>query len=258
MNNEPDLCYTSYPRFFFSVEQIEDGKIYLNKSDVIHVKRVLRLRPGENLVLMDGRGKTYLAIIEKFIAGAVVCDIIREIPSSTASPLRITLVQGIPKGNKMELIIQKGTELGVNLVIPLLCERTVVKLDEDKIPKRLERWQKIALEAAKQCRRSDVPKISRPKSWDEMLCALPPGAVAMIPWEEEFVYSVKDFCLQHLELASIYIFIGPEGGFTREEVERARLYGVCPVTLGPRILRTETASMAVLTMVQYQWGDLGG
>lgn len=258
MNNELDFFSTSYPHFFISAEQIEDNRVSLNGPDVIHITKVLRLRPGENLIFMDGRGKSYLAAIEKIITGEVVCVVQREIPAPAASPLRVTLVQGIPKGDKMDLIIQKGTELGVNLVIPLLCERTVVKLDEAKTLMRLKRWRRIALEAAKQCRRNDVPEICRPKGWEQVWASLPPGAAALIPWEEEVEYSLKDFFRQRPELADTYIFIGPEGGFTREEVECARLHGVHAVTLGPRILRTETAGPAVLAIFQYQWGDLGG
>ncbi|MDD4169730.1 MAG: 16S rRNA (uracil(1498)-N(3))-methyltransferase [Desulfotomaculaceae bacterium] len=258
MNNEPDFFNTSYPHFFISADQIEDNRVSLNGPDVIHITKVLRLRPGENLICMDGRGKSYLVEIEKFFMGEVICTVQKEIPAPAASPLRVTLVQGIPKGDKMDLIIQKGTELGVNLVIPLLCERTVVKLDEAKTLMRLKRWQRIALEAAKQCRRIDVPEICRPKGWEQVWTTLSPGAATLILWEEEVEYSFKEFFRQHPELKAINIFIGPEGGFTREEVERTRFHGVRPVTLGPRILRTETAGLAVLALVQYQWGDLGG
>ncbi|OPX87064.1 16S rRNA (uracil(1498)-N(3))-methyltransferase [Pelotomaculum sp. PtaB.Bin117] len=253
-----DLGLTGYPHFFFSAGQIKTGRVYINGPDFIHISKVLRLRPGEKLILMDGLGKSYLAGIEDIAMDQVVCALQREISMPAASFLRITLVQGIPKGDKMDLIIQKGTELGVSVVIPLFSERTLVKLDRDKAARRLERWQRIALEASKQCRRYDVPEICRPQSWEEVLAGLLPGAPALIPWEEEAEYALKAFSREHQKLDSIYIFIGPEGGFTREEVERARLHGVLPVTLGPRILRTETAGLAVLAMVQYQWGDLGG
>lgn len=246
------------PRFFISPEQIKGGPVTITGPDVVHISRVLRLGAGDCLTVLDGLGKAYEAVIEKTGRDEVVCAIRKEIPAGDAPPVRVTLVQGIPKGDKMDLIVQKGTELGVSRVIPLLCERAVVKLEGDRSHKKRERWQRIALEAAKQCRRQDVPEVVEPVGWDQVLAGLPQEVVALIPWEEENVESLKDILMGNTAKEEIYVFIGPEGGFTPGEVERARARGIRPVTLGPRILRTETAGLAVLTMILYQWGDLGG
>ncbi len=245
-------------RFFISPEQIESGRVYLNGPDVKHISRVLRLVPGNCITLLDGRGKAYEAVIEKTGREEIVCIIREECPAGGAPPLRVTLAQGIPKGDKMDLVVQKSTELGVSRVIPLICTRSVVKLEGDKLRKRQGRWQRIALESAKQCRRPDVPEVWEPTDWERVLAELPPQAAAVIPWEDEKVESLKDFLQQNVANKEIYVFIGPEGGFDAAEVERARARGVRPVTLGSRILRSETAGLVVLTMIFYQWGDLGG
>jgi 16S rRNA (uracil1498-N3)-methyltransferase len=157
----------------------------------------------------------------------------------------------------MDLIVEKSTELGISRIIPLVCERTVLKLEGDKLSRRRERWLRIAREASKQCRRPDVPEVDLPGGWDQALRDLD-RATALIPWEEENVLTLKSFLRENKPREQVYVFIGPEGGFTPREVERARSHGVRPVTLGPRILRTETAGLAVVAMILYQWGDLGG
>lgn len=246
------------PRFFADPGQINDGVIRITGPDVIHISRVLRLGRGSLLTVLDGRGKSYEAVIRDLDRDEVVCEIIKQLLTTPACPVKVTLVQGIPKGDKMDLIIQKGTELGVSRVIPLLCRRTVVKLDGDRVLRKRERWQRIALEAAKQCRRPDVPEVAEPAELDGVLGSLPANCTALIPWEEENKVSLKDLLYEIKAVEEIYVFIGPEGGFTAGEVAGARAAGVRPVTLGPRILRTETAGIAVITMVLCRWGDLGG
>lgn len=246
------------PRFFVSPEQINNASVYISGPDVNHIRRVLRLGPGDNLTILDGCGRAYEAVIEKTCREQVVCTIRKEVPAGAALPIKVTLVQGIPKAGKMDLIIQKGTELGVSRVMPLICQRSVVKLEGDKPAKKLKRWRRVALEAAKQCRRPDVPEVSEPSDWDRVLADMPPGAAAFMPWEEENTDSLKSFLWESSAKEEIYVFIGSEGGFTFAEVKRARERGVRPVTLGPRILRTETAGLAVLSIILYHWGDLGG
>lgn len=246
------------PHFFMSSNQIMEDRVCLKRTDAVHIARVLRLGVGDKIVLSDGNGKSYLAVLEQVDKNDVSCKIEKEFATSPQDLPKVTLVQGIPKGDKMDLIVQKATELGLKGLIPLLSERVVVKLEEDKKLKRCERWRRIAIEAAKQCRRPDIPEINSPASWEQVLGNLPPEAAALIPWEEETAESLKSFLLHSEPPEEIYVFIGPEGGFSLEEVERARLHGVRPVTLGPRILRTETAGLAVLAMILYQWGDLGG
>jgi len=246
------------PQFFISHEKIKGGRVYITGPDVNHITRVLRLGPGDCVTVLNGRGGAYEVVIEKAGREEVICAVTRELTVRVAPPLRVTLVQGIPRGDKMDLIVQKGTELGMSKIIPLICQRVVVKLEGDRAARRRERWQRIALEAAKQCRRPDVPEVGEPVDWDGVLAGLPPGAAAVIPWEEESIDSIKGYLLRSGPKEEIFVFIGPEGGFSPVEVERAREAGVRPVTLGPRILRTETVGLAVLAMILYQWGDLGG
>jgi len=246
------------PRFFVQPEQIEGRLARISGADVNHILKVLRLKQGDALIILDGRGKLYDAVISESGKKEVLCAIRQELAPSGQPPVKITLVQGIPKGDKMDLIIQKGTELGVSRVIPLICERAVVRLAGEKVLKRRERWQRIALEAARQCRRPDIPVICEPSDWETVLEELSPGIISVIPWEEENTKSIKEILRQQDSLNEIYVFIGPEGGFTPGEVDLARVRGVQPVTLGPRILRSETAGFAALIMILYQWGDLGG
>jgi 16S rRNA (uracil1498-N3)-methyltransferase len=249
---------TNAPRFFVDPGDINGSLVCITGPDVIHITRVLRLGTGSTVIVLDGRGKSYEAEIHSAGRDEVVCEIKKELLTTPACPVKVTLVQGIPKGDKMDIIIQKGTELGVSRVIPLICRRAVVKLDGDRMSRKGERWQRIALEAAKQCRRPDVPEVSEPAELDHVLAGLPEQCVALIPWEDENKDSLKDILHKNNAGEEIYVFIGPEGGFTPEEVQRARAFGVRPVTLGPRILRTETAGIAVLAMVLCRWGDLGG
>lgn len=249
---------TAAPRFFVDPGRINDNLARITGPDVIHITRVLRLGKGSTVVVLDGRGRSCEAEIVSSGRDEVVCEIKKELSPAPACPVQVTLVQGIPKGDKMDTIIQKGTELGVSRVIPLVCRRAVVKLDGERISRKVERWQRIALEAAKQCRRPDVPEVSEPAGLNSVLAGMPENCVALIPWEEENRNSLKDILYKSSAVEEIYVFIGPEGGFTSGEVEQAQAAGVLPVTLGPRILRTETAGIAVLAMVLCRWGDLGG
>lgn len=148
------------PRFFVAPEQVKAGKVTITGTDVIHIAKVLRLRVGDLITVLDGRGKVYEAVLEEVSRDEVTCAVIEEKTVVDEPGLKLTLVQGLPKGDKMDFIIQKATELGVSRIIPLACERAVVKLTGDKQQRRLDRWQRIALEAAKQCRRPDIPEVA--------------------------------------------------------------------------------------------------
>jgi 16S rRNA (uracil1498-N3)-methyltransferase len=249
------------PRFFVAPEQVKAGKVTITGTDVIHIAKVLRLRVGDLITVLDGRGKVYEAVLEEVSRDEVTCAVIEEKTVVDEPGLKLTLVQGLPKGDKMDFIIQKATELGVSRIIPLACERAVVKLTGDKQQRRLDRWQRIALEAAKQCRRPDIPEVAALATWEDVLAGMSKSATALLPWEMENTTSLKKALIDCENLDSVidlYVFIGPEGGFTAAEVSLACSHGVRPVTLGPRILRTETAALAVLTMILYQFGELGG
>lgn len=246
-------------RFFVvEPEQIKGELVYLTGEDVHHIKRVLRLRPGDELQVLDGKGRAYRVLLTE-VGLTQVVGRIQESWLRESEPLsRLTLVQGLPKGEKMEVIVQKCTELGISRLIPVRTRYSVVDWDEAKAASRVERWRKIAREAAKQCGRSSVPVIEPVQDWAEVLGAeRHPSCLRLMPWEEEKERHLRDALRERQPGEGVVIFIGPEGGFSPEEVALAREEGVVTVTLGPRILRTETAGPAVVAMILFALGDLG-
>ncbi|AQS59908.1 16S rRNA (uracil(1498)-N(3))-methyltransferase [Desulforamulus ferrireducens] len=244
-------------RFFVPPQQIQDDKASITGSDVKHIRTVLRMVPGDRLTLLDGRGMVYQAEICDINKEEVLCRILSSETGAGEPTLKVSLVQGLPKGDKMESIIQKCTELGVHRIIPLAAARSVVKLEGKKVAERQERWQRVALEAAKQCRRPSVPEVQRLSNWEEILNSLPADALLIMPWEEENSQSLRSLLQRVEKPTEVYLFIGPEGGFEQAEVTVVRERGCHLVTLGERILRTETAGPAVLTMVLYHFAELG-
>ena len=228
--------------------------MFISGGDVNHIKNVLRLEVGDWIVACDGNGTDYVSRIQSICSDEVVASIEKVQPTGTELPVRITLFQGMPKKDKLELIIQKAVELGACEIVPVMTKRTVVKLSEEKkINKRLERWQSIAYAAAKQCDRGIIPTVHKPVSYEEALAMADQLDYNVIPYElqtgmEEARKIVDQACKQR----SLGIFIGPEGGFEPEEVERAMTRNIHPMTLGKRILRTETAGMALLSILMFQ------
>lgn len=247
-------------RFYVPAETLSEQIAIIKGEEFKHLANVLRLKPGDDVWLFDGIGHEFAGIIqyiEKDRAGVTLGE---PLSFSRESPLEVYLVQGLPKGDKMEFIIQKATELGVRGIIPLTAERCVVRLEGRKKGERRERWQKVAVEAAKQCRRALVPTVALPHKLSDFLQALPPENLLLIPWEEggrplKSVLTASE--LGPYQKKPIYILIGPEGGWEASEVTQAVGSGAIAVTLGPRIMRTETAGLAAIAAVMYQWGDLG-
>ena len=241
-------------RFYVSADQRAEKEVFISGGDVNHIKNVLRLEVGDWIVACDGNGTDYVSRIQSICSDEVVASIEKVQPTGTELPVRITLFQGMPKKDKLELIIQKAVELGACEIVPVMTKRTVVKLSEEKkINKRLERWQSIAYAAAKQCDRGIIPTVHKPVSYEEALAMADQLDYNVIPYElqtgmEEARKIVDQACKQR----SLGIFIGPEGGFEPEEVERAMTRNIHPMTLGKRILRTETAGMALLSILMFQ------
>ena len=241
-------------RFYVSADQLAEKEVFISGGDVNHIKNVLRLEVGDWIVACDGNGTDYVSRIQSICSDEVVASIEKVQPTGTELPVRITLFQGMPKKDKLELIIQKAVELGACEIVPVMTKRTVVKLSEEKkINKRLERWQSIAYAAAKQCDRGIIPTVHTPVSYEEALAMADQLDYNVIPYElqtgmEEARKIVNQACKQR----SLGIFIGPEGGFEPEEVERAMTRNIHPMTLGKRILRTETAGMALLSILMFQ------
>lgn len=241
-------------RFYVEEEQISEKQITIEGSDVNHIRNVLRLQLGEWVVVCDGGGRDYYCLIEEIAREAVLLSVQKIQDTGTELPSRIVLFQGIPKKDKMEFIIQKAVELGVCQVVPVMTKRSVVKLnDAGKIKKKTERWQTIAEAAAKQCDRGIIPEVKEPVTLKEALQMAKDLAYNLIPYElAEGKKDSRKIIKEAVQAPSIGIFIGPEGGFEKEEVELAMQQGCHSVTLGKRILRTETAGMVVLSILMFE------
>ena len=238
--------------FFVNPEQVEDGLIRITGSDVNHIKNVLRIRQGEEMLVSDGTGRDYLCQAEEIAGLEVTVRILETEEEGRELPSRIWLFQGLPKSDKMEFIIQKAVELGAAGIVPVSTRNTVVKLDPKKEESRVRRWQAIAESAAKQSKRSLVPGVSGLMTLKEAFDYVESQgfSVRLIPYEHE---AGMDSTKTELDAVGpgqdIAVFIGPEGGFDEREIELALSKGVRPISLGRRILRTETAGLAVLSVL---------
>lgn len=242
-------------RFFLALEELPADKcIAIEGDDAAHMAKVLRLQSGVEIEIVIA-GQAYSAQLTKVTPTLVLADVGEPVLTSSESCLSLHLYQALPKGDKLDLVIQKATELGVTSITPVLTERVVVKLKPDAVAKKLLRWQRIALEAAKQSRREFVPTINPPVALQE-LPSVPEQHLAIVAWEEESA-ALRPL-LQAPHCQAVHVFIGPEGGLTSNEVNFLLNQGWQSVALGPRILRTETAPLALLAIIQYELGDLGG
>jgi 16S rRNA (uracil1498-N3)-methyltransferase len=244
-------------RFTISPERISGDRVAFDTDETQHLARVLRLRPGDLVTAADGRGRAWevrILTLGDTATGTIVG------PASLAaeSPLAISLVQGVPKGDRMEAIVRATSELGVAQILPALTERTVVRLDAAQWRERARRWQRVAREATKQCGRAVVPAVEAPRPLSEWIAGAAPADLRLCLWEVEGepLRSVLD--RRDGGTRSAIVIVGPEGGLTREEVALAVAAGYVPVTLGRRILRTETAGPTIVALLQYGLGDLGG
>ena len=241
-------------RFFIPPENIADGKAFLDGNDAHHLLRVLRVKKGDAIDI-GSMGRLYTGII---IAAAddKIELILTEVEREMEPPLDVYLLLGLTKGEKMDLVVEKATELGVFGIIPVGCQRSVVRLDEKQALKKTERWQRVAEAAAKQCRRARIPKIFPVCGLEDALKILPEECRLLVPWEEE-TDCFFAAALQEAVPSAAALLIGPEGGLTEEEVAVFLERGGISLTLGPRILRSETAAIAALSILMYQWGDMG-
>ena len=243
-------------RFYVPTPQIEKGMLRIEGNEVKHIRRVLRLKAGDEIIVFDSLGKEYEGTIIEETTSSVVIKIQNIFLSKRDSPLDVTLAQSLLKGEKMDYLIQKATELGVKEIIPFFSSRSVPLLEKSGRLKRHHRWGRIAIEASKQCGRGVVPKIEPLQDYSEMLQIASPGSLRLILWEREGG-QLKEVLERSKEKTRIFFIIGPEGGFSQEEVEEAKRAGFIPVTLGRRILRAETASLCLLSILQYEQGDIG-
>lgn len=241
-------------QFFVEPSQIQGTRIVITGNDVNHIKNVLRMKKGEEIAVSNGvDGKEYRCGIEELSETEIICSLRFIRLAALELPSRVYLFQSLPKADKMEFIIQKAVELGAYAVIPVATARTVVKLDEKKEKARLLRWQKIAEAAAKQSKRGLIPEIKPVMNMKEALACSRCCNIRLIPYElAEGMERTRNIMEGLKPGEDIAVFIGPEGGFEESEIALARADGVIPITLGRRILRTETAGMTVLSWIMYQ------
>lgn len=243
---------------FFVSESLSENDIFqIEGEEANHIVNVLRKKTGDHIFLADGSGLLVEAEILTSDRKKILVKKIREVASNTEPLIDVTLIQSLPKKDKMDLIIQKGTELGVSNFIPVISSRAVVKVDSDKAVSRKERWQKIALESSKQSGRVIPPYVHNIIEFKECLEKLEVDLL-LFPWEEKASSSLQEILANADNIDSAAICIGPEGGWSHEEVEFAKKKGAEIVSLGPRILRTETAALATITALFFHEGDLGG
>lgn len=252
LHSEEEIVY----HFFTETEFFTESEAVITGPDVNHIKNVLRMKPGEKLLLSDGKGTNCLCEITELFPDKVLVKILPEEVDDTELPVKVTLYQGLPKADKMEFIIQKCVELGVTKIVPVDTDRAVVKLDAKKEEAKRKRWYGISESAAKQSKRMIVPEIGNVMKFKAAIEAAALDDLAIIPYEDsESLPGAGGMALTRELIGSLKpgqslsIFIGPEGGFSDGEVELAMQSGVKPVTLGKRILRTETAGMFVMAAV---------
>ena len=244
------------PRFYIPHPRIENGLLRIEGEEVKHIQKVLRLKAGDEILVFDGLGKEFEGTIIKEGHSSVIVKIQRMLSPEGDSPLEVTLAQSLLKGEKMDTLIQKATELGVKEIIPFFSSRSIPLLEKSRRLKRHHRWEKIAIEASKQCGRGVVPKVELVKDYPDMLRTASTDSLRLILWENEGV-NLREVLEGSKERKKIFFVIGPEGGFSQDEVEKAKRAGFVAVTLGRRILRAETASLCLLSILQYERGDIG-
>ena len=243
-------------RFFVSPEEISGKTVTIKGSDVNHIRTVLRMKPGDRVEVIDGRGFQYEIVLAEVERNHVRGEILSKTAMQTESPVKIQMGQALIKGNAFDLLVRKGTELGVHSVAALRTRRCVARLSKESEPYRTQRWQRIAEEASKQCGRSRVPEIHSTVLSIEEFCRQSSGCdLKLVFWEGEQKTRLQDITAPD-SVASIAFLAGPEGGWAAGEIELLRQYGFQTVTLGPRLLKADSVSLVILSLLQHRWGDL--
>ena len=240
-------------RFYADPSEMQNDRPQISGPDVRHMQKVLRHAPGDRVVLIDGSGYEYTAVIESLSRDTATFSVTGKFLSRATSPLELVAAQGFLKEKKMDTIIRHLTELGISRWIPIFSERSVARPDEKRLAERGRRWEAIAIESLKQCGLSRLPEISRPRPMKELLEDAESYDGKVVFWEEE-TEPVDELFPGKPE--KILVLIGPEGGFSSGEIEQAKAAGFQSASMGPRILRAETASIAACTLIQYIYGDM--
>jgi 16S rRNA (uracil1498-N3)-methyltransferase len=247
----------SVARFFVPKKNIRDNCASVGGGELEHMRRVLRLGPGDRVVLFDDEGSEHEGTIRAYRDGGAEVAIERSYRPERDAPLALTLAPALGKGDKLDLVVEKATELGVAAIMPFVCRRTVPQLGADASRRRAERWRRIALAAAKQCGRTSVPEINEAVDFAEMVRVAESPALKIFFWEGEQTLGLNALSERTPRPGAVFLAVGPEGGFAPEEVELATASGFHSVGLGRRVLRTETAAIVAVALAQLLWGDLG-
>jgi 16S rRNA (uracil1498-N3)-methyltransferase len=244
--------------FYIDSSPAIDSEVAIQQSEAHHIKNVLRLNPGDLIKLFDGTGFEYEAVIKEISAAKVTVEIRNKIRATLRSGVQITVAQAFLKEKKMDELVRKLCELGVARWIPFFSQRAIARPDASRLAGRTRRWYRIAAEALKQCRRVDLPEISAVLSFEEVLDFSKTCDLSIVFWENESTpfYSGIESNEKH-PVKKILLMLGPEGGFSQQEIEMAKNSGFVVAGLGPRTLRAETATLAAVTLVQYLFGDMG-
>jgi len=243
-------------RFYADPSEMKKQRPQISGPDVRHMQKVLRHAPGDRVVLIDGSGYEYPAVIESMTRDTAAFTVTGKVLSSATSPLELVVAQGFLKEKKMDTIIRHLTELGISRWVPVFSERSVARPDGKRLAERGRRWEAIAIESLKQCGLSRLPEISQPIPMKDLLEDPEPCDGKVVFWEDETQPAKPVDALFPAAPRKILVLIGPEGGFSSEEIEMAKAAGFQSASMGPRILRAETAAIAACTLIQYIYGDM--
>ncbi|MFC1494853.1 16S rRNA (uracil(1498)-N(3))-methyltransferase [Thermodesulfobacteriota bacterium] len=245
-------------RFFIEEIKEKDGFCTVPEPEARHIVKVLRMKQGDRMILMDSKGKRFEASIESAALKELIVKLIKKLPEPPPSPVSIDICQAIIKPRVMNYMIEKTSELGVSKIIPFYSERTVIKLEENKVQHKMRHWTEISRSAAKQSGRPLPADISEPLPFRELLHDLKEKeGLKVVLWESEDDNDIKDLLRSRTPESRFTGIVGPEGGFSRDEINELKDAGFIPVSMGTRILRAETAAIALVTIAQYEWGDMG-
>jgi 16S rRNA (uracil1498-N3)-methyltransferase len=246
------------PRFFIQKKEISGSIATIKGSDIKHIRSVLRMKPGDMLRLFDETGFSYEAKIVALSSGVIEVSIYRTFSSKAESRLNVVVAQAYLKDRTMDTVIRQVTELGIHEWIPFMAKRSVPRPDQHRLRVRVERWKKIANESLKQCGRYQIPKIPTLQTFDGLLTHKNRYDIKIVFWENETLGINAKCILEKKEaIDSVLIMLGPEGGFTKGEIQHAKEHGFVTASLGPRILKADTATIAACTLVQSIFGDMG-
>jgi 16S rRNA (uracil1498-N3)-methyltransferase len=245
------------PRFYVDPERLSEDRAILLGSAYHHLRNVRRLKPGDEIVVFNGAGREAYGVLESYQGESAVVRVLGDTAAITESSLDLTLVPCLAKGKKTDLVVEKAIELGVNRISVVVSDRSVGRLSEEAALHRVERWRRIAIAAAEQAGRVQMPVVERIQTFGELVSSRPEDALGLVFTAGADPDPPATLRQRYPDTRRVVAIVGPEGGFTREELELARSHGFKDVGLGPRVLRTETAAIVAVAVCQHLWGDLG-